>query len=405
MLGENIRNLRKQKGYTQETFARELNVVRQTVSKWEKGYSVPDAVMLEKISGLLEVPVGELLGSDAEKKEDGLSLTQIAEQLYDLNQRLEKEAAKKRKRKRAAIAVIAVLLAGICLLCAFVLFPSREVPHIENESNVVVTAHISDELDAAVSEAILAQHNPDNPRGECRTQSHLVFGTEEKGDTVTVYLLADYEEYGFVNGFFIGVSGSSVPSVFTFRKNAEGYQLIKTEHAEDGSRYGPSLKALFPQKIEKKILAGLTKAENEQMWIAVAKQAQDYLDTVGRQATICSYGDMETVFLTDYGVETELENRMIDMFPAYDSTIGNHEVIENGRRYVYQTEYDVQNGWITFTKFEYDTLNIAEFTAVNGQSGEIVKNAPRPENAVYRMGKLVSAAEQSGRFTTVVRYH
>lgn len=181
--------------------------------------------------------------------------------------------------------------------------------------------------------------------------------------------------------------------------------LIKTEHAQDGSMYVPSIKALFPQKIEKKILAGLTKAENEQMWIAMAKQAQDYLDTVGRQATICSYGDMETVFLTDYGVETELENRMIDMFPAYDSTIGNHEVIENGRRYVYQTEYDVQNGWITFTKFEYDTLNIAEFTAVNGQSGEVVKDAPRPEKAVYRMGKLVSAAEQSGRFTTVVRYH
>ena len=37
MLSENIKTLRKQKGYSQETLAAQLNVVRQTVSKWEKG--------------------------------------------------------------------------------------------------------------------------------------------------------------------------------------------------------------------------------------------------------------------------------------------------------------------------------------------------------------------------------
>ncbi len=43
MLKDNIKNLRKSKGYTQEELASRINVVRQTVSKWEKGYSVPDA--------------------------------------------------------------------------------------------------------------------------------------------------------------------------------------------------------------------------------------------------------------------------------------------------------------------------------------------------------------------------
>ena len=37
MLNENIRNLRKAKGLSQEELAIKLNVVRQTVSKWEKG--------------------------------------------------------------------------------------------------------------------------------------------------------------------------------------------------------------------------------------------------------------------------------------------------------------------------------------------------------------------------------
>lgn len=39
MLGENIKILRKEKGYSQETLAAQLHVVRQTVSKWEKGVS------------------------------------------------------------------------------------------------------------------------------------------------------------------------------------------------------------------------------------------------------------------------------------------------------------------------------------------------------------------------------
>ncbi len=77
MLSENIKNLRKQKGYTQETLAQALNIVRQTVSKWEKGYSVPDADMLEKLSEVLEVPVSELLGKPSGAPEQTSELEKI----------------------------------------------------------------------------------------------------------------------------------------------------------------------------------------------------------------------------------------------------------------------------------------------------------------------------------------
>lgn len=50
MLNENLRNLRKSKGISQEELAIKLNVVRQTISKWEKGLSVPDSEMLIKIA-------------------------------------------------------------------------------------------------------------------------------------------------------------------------------------------------------------------------------------------------------------------------------------------------------------------------------------------------------------------
>ena len=49
MLKENIKSIRKSKGLSQEELAIKLNVVRQTISKWEKGLSVPDSEMLVAI--------------------------------------------------------------------------------------------------------------------------------------------------------------------------------------------------------------------------------------------------------------------------------------------------------------------------------------------------------------------
>lgn len=63
MLGENIKELRKAKGLSQQELAERLHVVRQTVSKWEQGLSVPDADLLVRLADCLEVSVGELLGT------------------------------------------------------------------------------------------------------------------------------------------------------------------------------------------------------------------------------------------------------------------------------------------------------------------------------------------------------
>ena len=70
MLNENIRALRKEKGLSQEELAIRLNVVRQTVSKWEQGLSVPDAVMLTRIAGELDTSVNILLGEEIPENEE-----------------------------------------------------------------------------------------------------------------------------------------------------------------------------------------------------------------------------------------------------------------------------------------------------------------------------------------------
>ncbi len=110
MLNDNIRNLRKSKGISQEEMAVKLNVVRQTISKWEKGLSVPDSEMLIKIADLFEVSVSVLLGNEIPiEKEDK---NEISEQLQRINEQL---AIKNRRTKTILKIIIWVIVSSILL--------------------------------------------------------------------------------------------------------------------------------------------------------------------------------------------------------------------------------------------------------------------------------------------------
>lgn len=118
MLSENIKAIRKSKGLSQQELAVKLNVVRQTISKWEQGLSVPDSDMLISISEVFEISVSTLLGENIiESEVDDLKV--ISAKLEVINLQL---AQRKTTRKKilhwllislciAIIAVFAVLLA------------------------------------------------------------------------------------------------------------------------------------------------------------------------------------------------------------------------------------------------------------------------------------------------------
>lgn len=96
MLSENIKAIRKTKGLSQEELAIKLNVVRQTISKWEQGLSVPDSDMLISISEALETPVSTLLGETVvESKVDELKA--ISEKLEIINLQLAQRKTSRRK--------------------------------------------------------------------------------------------------------------------------------------------------------------------------------------------------------------------------------------------------------------------------------------------------------------------
>ena len=118
MLNENLKTLRKEKGFSQEELASKVHVVRQTVSKWEKGLSVPDAEMLVQIADVFEVPVSRLLGAAPVEADDDApdQRNEIAEQLMKINEQLVIKNNRTRKIIKWLIIIFLVIPAAVILL-------------------------------------------------------------------------------------------------------------------------------------------------------------------------------------------------------------------------------------------------------------------------------------------------
>ena len=116
MLSENIKAIRKSKGLSQEELAIKLNVVRQTISKWEQGLSVPDSDMLISLSEVFETPVSTLLGETvAETKVDDLRV--ISEKLEVVNLQLaHRKAVRRTAAHWAFISLCAIVTAIFAVL-------------------------------------------------------------------------------------------------------------------------------------------------------------------------------------------------------------------------------------------------------------------------------------------------
>jgi len=119
MLCDNIKKLRGEKGLSQEELAARLHVVRQTVSKWEKGLSVPDSEMLIALADVFEVSVSQLLGEHIEASEKS-ELALIADKLSQLNALLAERNARSRMAARVA-GIVLLVFSGIAAAFLLVL--------------------------------------------------------------------------------------------------------------------------------------------------------------------------------------------------------------------------------------------------------------------------------------------
>ena len=120
MLNENIKALRKAKGLSQEELAVRLNVVRQTVSKWEKGLSVPDAEMVIQIAEALGTTAQVLLGEEIPNFVESDYTKTLAAKLEILHEQYARQ--NERRRKIFRIVFVVILLVSAVSLIRYAIF-------------------------------------------------------------------------------------------------------------------------------------------------------------------------------------------------------------------------------------------------------------------------------------------
>lgn len=147
MLNENIKALRRAKGLSQEELAVQLNVVRQTVSKWEKGLSVPDAEMVIQIAEVLDTTVDVLLGAEIPKTAESDFVKTLAAKIEVLNEQYAKQNARRRKILR--IVFTAILILSAASLIRYLLFFSS-IYQMDASASASVTVISGDDVPAYI---------------------------------------------------------------------------------------------------------------------------------------------------------------------------------------------------------------------------------------------------------------
>lgn len=144
MLSENLKSFRKSRGITQEELATRLNIVRQTISKWEKGLSVPDSDMLIRIAEILEVNVSELLGTHMIEGAEEATTPDIAEQLSRINEQLAIKNRRSHRIWKAIAIIVAIMMLGIILtIFSFITLKSTTAPAETYQTEEQIPLHLA----------------------------------------------------------------------------------------------------------------------------------------------------------------------------------------------------------------------------------------------------------------------
>lgn len=266
-----------------------------------------------------------------------------------------REIGKKMKRTISAILIIAMSVGLLLSLSACgANTPSNEM------------------LSPLVADAILFDNASGYYDSECSGEGHKILGCSVSGNKLKVYALTMYGNYGFQNDMFIKVSGSGViPAVLTFEKDGEEYKLLEIEYPRDGAEYTKSIKRMFPLKYRAEALHHDN--AHDELKSQEQSYAEAYLESIGREAEIGEYGDLNAMLLTDVGVSVDVSNQLCcdKNLGDYPYWIGTEEYLKNGIRYVRTTSYDEEAGQIIYHTHEKDTGEVIEcfvFDAATGDS-------------------------------------
>lgn len=133
-LGDKILELRKAKGMSQEELANELNVSRQSISKWESGLSVPDSDKLVALSNYFEVTLDYLMKDNVFEK--NVEKAEVALEVIPANATSSKTGFPRELLPGIFVAVLGVILFAVWLTMQMTM--EKAVEEIQASSVVTI---------------------------------------------------------------------------------------------------------------------------------------------------------------------------------------------------------------------------------------------------------------------------
>lgn len=229
------------------------------------------------------------------------------------------------------------------------------------------------EIDIAVGNAVISANEGSFLEGEVKAEGHIILQeSSSSDDSKIVYAITMYGEYGFQNDALIKISGTgAVPAVLTFGYSKDtGYVLKSYSVPDDGSGYLDSVKEMFPKDLYNYVLS-VSDSDLSNLQAQERKYAKAYLNKMGRSAVIGDYSDINHEFPQ---ISDKASNEIFKRYWEYPDWIGTEEKIENGVRYVYETQwknYGNDDSMIYFSKYVYSTGEIIKTINVSIEDGVI----------------------------------
>lgn len=263
-------------------------------------------------------------------------------------------------------------VACLIIMCGVLLTNGKVIN--EDDKKLLATEKTDlQDLDQAISKAIIDNYIKDVYGGELKVQSHVVLGKKEIEDSIEVYIMATYGAYSFENNIFSMTSGSSnIPIRIKFSKIKEDksltrkvkYYYIESEEAQDGALYKDSVLKMFPKK---EALQALSINYTSQLLKDINKQAELYVKSIGRKCEV-TYEYVEHEYIEELDL---VDREQIKELSDYPDWIGTKELLINNKRYIYETQYDKFSKVIIFTKYN-ENKDILEFNQykINGNKLE-----------------------------------
>lgn len=250
-----------------------------------------------------------------------------------------------------------------------------EIMNDSNSNNLEAARNssVSSDLDIAVGNSVVESNSGSFLEGEVQAEGHIVLQESDSSDNeVVIYALTMYGEYAFQNDAFIKISGTGViPAVITFAYDKDtGYSLRSYSTPNDGSGYVDSIKEMFPKNLQNYILS-VPDSDVSNLEAQERKYAKAYLNKIGRSAVIGDYADITFEYPE---ISTEASDNIFKRYWEYPDWIGTQEKIEDGIRYVYETQwknYGNDDGMIYFTKYVYGTGEIIKTINVFVEDGVV----------------------------------